>query len=120
MKSKELSEDLRVKVIEKRRDGQSYISIARSLNMPKSTVASLVQKWKRHGTTVNLQRSRRPSKMIAKCRKKVLREARKNPSVTLEDLKKSIQGAGINVHKSTISRTLHKEDLYGRVAKKKP
>lgn len=120
MKSKELSEDLRKKVIEKHRDGQSYAAIASSLNVPKSTVASLVQKWKRHGTTVNLRRTGRPSKMTTKGKMKLLREARANPFVTLEDLKKSVQDAGTNVHKSTISRTLHKNGLYGRVAKKKP
>lgn len=120
MKSKELSEDLRKKVVEKHRDGQSYAAIARSLNVPKSTVASLIRKWKSYGTTVNLRRMGRPSKITVKGKRKLLREARANPSVTLEDLKKSLHGAGTNVHKSTISRCLHKEGLYGRVAKKKP
>lgn len=94
-------EDLRKKVVEKHRDGQSYVAIASSLSVPKSTVASLVQKWKRHGTTVNLWRTGRPSKITTKGKRKLLREARANPSVTLEDLKKSLQGAGTNVHKST-------------------
>uniref|UniRef100_A0A3Q2Z4H1 Sleeping Beauty transposase HTH domain-containing protein n=1 Tax=Hippocampus comes TaxID=109280 RepID=A0A3Q2Z4H1_HIPCM len=46
MMSKELSEDLRKKVVEKHSDEQSFAAIAGSVRVPKSTVASLIQKWK--------------------------------------------------------------------------
>ena len=40
--------------------------------------------------------------------------------MTLRDLQSSVSEMGVSVHTSTISRSLHKAGLYGRVARKKP
>ena len=40
--------------------------------------------------------------------------------VTLEELQKSTAQVGESVHRTTISRALHKSGLYGRVARRKP
>ena len=51
MKRKEHSEQLLDKVIEKSRDG--YKNISNSLNIPWSTVKSIIKKWKEYGAAVN-------------------------------------------------------------------
>jgi transposase len=62
----------------------------------------------------------RPSKLSGKLAQKLVREAKAKPSLTLKDLQDSAAKAGTEVHKSTISRVLHKDGLHGRVSRKKP
>ncbi|MGL4646725.1 MAG: hypothetical protein ACRCVL_06425, partial [Cetobacterium sp.] len=42
------------------------------------------------------------------------------PMVTLEELQRTTARVGESVHRTTISRALHKSGLYGRVARRKP
>ena len=56
-----------------------------------------------------------------KCKNEFLiREAAQRPKVTLKELQSSTAESGASVYRTTISRTLHRAGLYGRVAKKKP
>ena len=43
-----------------------------------------------------------------------------NPQTTSKDLQGHLAADGVTVHCSTIQRTLHREQLYGRVMRKKP
>ena len=43
-----------------------------------------------------------------------------NPQTNSKDLQGHLTADGVTVHRSTIQRTLHKEQLYGRVMRKKP
>ena len=47
-------------------------------------------------------------------------EATKRPKITLKELQSSDLRCGESVHRTTLSRTLHRVGLYGRVARKKP
>ena len=67
-----------------------------------------------------LPRSGRPFKLSNRARRKLVRDVTVNPSVTLKDLQVSMSEMGVSVHQSTISCSLHKTDLYGQVARKKP
>ena len=42
------------------------------------------------------------------------------PQTTSKDLQDHFAADGVTVHRSTIQRTLQKEQLYGRVMRKKP
>ena len=53
-------------------------------------------------------------------RKKLIREAKKRPKITLKELQSSTVEIGVSVRRTTLSRTLHRAGLYGRVARKKP
>ena len=54
-KSKELSEDLRTKIVEKHGlKSQGYKSISRDLDVPVSTVRNVIKKFTAHGTVANL------------------------------------------------------------------
>ena len=56
MKTKELSKQVRDEVVEKYRSGLGYKKIYKTLNIPRSTVTSIIKKWKEYGTTTNLSR----------------------------------------------------------------
>ena len=46
MKTKELSKEVRHKVVEKYRSGEGYKKISKSLIIPLSLVKSIIKKWK--------------------------------------------------------------------------
>ena len=46
MRSKELPEELRDRIVARHRSGQGYKKNSAALKVPKSTVASIILKWK--------------------------------------------------------------------------
>ncbi|XP_059809494.1 activating transcription factor 7-interacting protein 1-like isoform X6 [Hypanus sabinus] len=77
MKTKEHSKQLREKVIEKHKSGDGYKKISKSLNIPWSTVKSIIKKWKEYGAAVNLPRTGRPQKLGDCARRGLVSEATK-------------------------------------------
>ena len=118
MKTKELSKQVRDKVVEKYRSGLGYTNISETLNIPQSTVKSIIKKLKEYGTTTNLPREGRPPKHTDQARRALTREATTRPKITLKELQCSTAEIGVSVHRITLSRTLHRAGLYGRVARK--
>jgi len=63
MRSRELPEELRDRIVARHRSGHGYKNISAALKVPKSTVASKILKWKTFGTTRTLPRAGRPAKL---------------------------------------------------------
>uniref|UniRef100_A0A8L0DPU9 Transposase Tc1-like domain-containing protein n=1 Tax=Oncorhynchus mykiss TaxID=8022 RepID=A0A8L0DPU9_ONCMY len=120
MKNKEHTRQVRDTVVKKFKAGFGYKKISQALNIPKSTVQAIILKWKEYQTTANLPRPGRPSKLSAHTRRGLIRDAAKRPMITLDELQRSTAEVGDSVHRTTISRILHKSGLYGRVARRKP
>ncbi len=76
MRSKELPEELRDRIVARHRSGQGYKNSA-ALKVPKSTVASIILKWKTFGTTRTLPRAGRPAKLSYRGRRALVREVRR-------------------------------------------
>ncbi len=91
-----------------------------ALKVPKSTVASIILKWKTFGTTRTLPRAGRPAKLSYRGRRALVREVKKNPKITVAELQRCIREMGESCRKSTITAALHQSGLYGRVAQRKP
>ncbi|CAB1415097.1 unnamed protein product [Pleuronectes platessa] len=70
MKTKELTKQVRDKVVEKYEAGLGYKKISRALNISLSTIKSIIRKWKEYGTTANLPRGGRPPKLKSRTRRK--------------------------------------------------
>uniref|UniRef100_A0A8C7CPD7 Coatomer subunit zeta n=1 Tax=Oncorhynchus kisutch TaxID=8019 RepID=A0A8C7CPD7_ONCKI len=51
------------KDVEKYRSGLGYKKISEPLNIPRSTIKSIIKQWKEYGTTTNLPREGRPPKL---------------------------------------------------------
>jgi len=60
---KELSKQVGDKVVEKYKSGLGYKKISKSLMIPRSTIKSIIFKWKDDDTTTNLPREGRPPKL---------------------------------------------------------
>ncbi len=61
-KTKELSEDVRDKIVDLHKAGMGYKTIAKQLGEKVTTVGAIICKWKKHKITVNLPRSAAPCK----------------------------------------------------------
>ncbi len=120
MRSKELPEELRDGIVARHRSGQGYKKNSAALKVPKSTVASIILKWKTFGTTRTLPRAGRPAKLSYRGRRALVREVKKNPKITVAELQRCIREMGESCRKSTITAALHQSGLYGRVARRKP
>ncbi|CAB1451284.1 unnamed protein product [Pleuronectes platessa] len=70
MKTKELTKQVRDKVVEKYEAGLGYKKISRALNISLGTIKSIIRKWKEYGTTANLPRGGRPPKLKSRTRRK--------------------------------------------------
>ncbi|KAG2459959.1 TC1A transposase, partial [Polypterus senegalus] len=120
MRSKELPEELRDRIVARHRSGQGYKKISAAFKVPKSTVASIILKWKTFGTTRTLPRAGRLAKLSYRGRRALVREVKKNPKITLAELQRCSQEMGESCRESTITAALHQSGLYGRVACRKP
>jgi hypothetical protein len=80
--SKELSVELRDRIMLRHRSGEGYQKCFAVLKVPKNTVASITLKWKKFGTTKTLPRVGRPAKLSNRGRRALVKEVTKNLMVT--------------------------------------
>jgi hypothetical protein len=85
------------------------------LKILKTTVASIIFKWKKFETTKT-----HPGKPRNCGRRALVREVTKNPMVTLTELQSSSVEMGEPSRRTTISAALHQSVLYGRVVRWRP
>ena len=62
-KTKELSMDVRDKIVDLHKAGMSYKTITKQLGEKVTTVGAIIPKWKKHKRNVNLPRSGAPCKI---------------------------------------------------------
>ena len=119
-RTKEISEDLRLRFVDLHKAGKGYNSISKSLDVHQSTVRYIVYKWRKFSTVATLPRTGPPAKMTARAQCRMLNEVKKNPRVSAKDLQKSLEHANISVDESNIRKTLNKNGVHGRTPRKKP
>ena len=90
------------------------------MNIPQSTIKSIIKNWTDYGPTTTLPREGRPPKLTDQTRRALIRDTTKIPMITLKELQSSTADIGVSVHRTTLSHTLHRAGPYGRVARKKP
>ena len=80
---KELSEDLKRHIVALHEDGQGYKKIANILKLSCGTVAKIIQRFKRAGSTQNRPRVGRPKKLSARAERHIW-------MLSLKDLRRSL------------------------------
>ena len=63
MGSKEFSIELQDRIVSRHRSGEGYKKMSAVLKVPKNTVASIILKWMKFGTTKTLPRAGRLAKL---------------------------------------------------------
>ncbi len=120
LRSKEIQEQMRKKVIEIYQSGKGYKAISKALGLQQTTVRAIIHKWRKHGTVVNLPRSGRPTKITPRAQRRLIQEVTKDPTTTSKELQASLASVKVSVHDSTIRKRLGKNGLHGRVPRPKP
>ena len=106
-KTKELSKDIRVKIVDLHKAGMGYKKISKQLGEKLTTVGAIIRKWKKYKVTANLPRSGALCKILPCGISMMMRKVRDQPSTTQEELVNDLKA----VTKRTISNTLHREGL---------
>uniref|UniRef100_A0AAZ3P8L8 Sleeping Beauty transposase HTH domain-containing protein n=1 Tax=Oncorhynchus tshawytscha TaxID=74940 RepID=A0AAZ3P8L8_ONCTS len=82
MRSKELSVELRGRILSRHRSREVYQNISAALKVPKNTVAYIILKWKKSETTKTFLRAGRQAKLSNRGRRALDRKMTKNLIVT--------------------------------------
>ncbi|KAK6311490.1 hypothetical protein J4Q44_G00171540 [Coregonus suidteri] len=119
-KTKELSKDVRDKIVDLHKAGMGYKTIAKQHGEKVTTVGAIIRKWKKHKRTVNLPRPGAPCKISPRGVAMIMRTVRNQPRTTQEDLVNDLKAAGTIVTKKTIGNTLRREGLKSCSTRKVP
>ncbi len=119
-KTKELSKDVRDKIVDLHKAGMGYKTVAKQLGEKVTTVGAIIRKRKKHKITVNLPRSGAPCKISPRGVSMIMRTVRNQPRTTREDLVNDLKAAGKIVTRKTIGNTLRREGLKSCSTRKVP
>uniref|UniRef100_A0A4W5LQX5 Uncharacterized protein n=1 Tax=Hucho hucho TaxID=62062 RepID=A0A4W5LQX5_9TELE len=119
-KTKELSKDVRDKIVDLHKAGMGYKTIAKQLGEKVTTVGAIIRKWKKHKITVNLPQPGAPCKISPRGVAMIMRTVRNHPRTTRKDLVNDLKEAGTIVTKKTIGNTPCREGLKSCSARKVP
>uniref|UniRef100_A0A8C5MFW2 Transposase n=1 Tax=Leptobrachium leishanense TaxID=445787 RepID=A0A8C5MFW2_9ANUR len=117
---RELSEDLRTKIVEKYQQSQGYKSISRNLDLPLPTVRNIIKKFATHGTVAILSVGGRKRKIDERLQRRIIRMVDKLPQTSSKEIQAVLQAQGASVSAQTIRRHLNEMKRYGRRPRRTP
>lgn len=113
----ELSQYMRGKIEFAAEIGAPRAEIAKTLNLPLTTVKYTLSKASQRHNGESLPRSGRPKEYSERDERAIVRIARRNPRIKYRDL---ILQAGIDLYRKTIYRILCEHGIKKWLAKKRP
>jgi transposase len=81
-RTKEISEDLRIRMFDLQKAGNGYKSSSKSLDVHHSMLRQIVYKWRKFNTVATHPRSGCSANMTARAQRRMLNEVKTNPSVS--------------------------------------
>ncbi len=118
---KELSEDLRIRIVALHKDGRGYKKFGNSLKLSYSTVASVIQRFSKTGSTRNRPRKGRSKKLSPCAVRQMQKLASKNRRMSAASIALEVaEVEGQLVSAQTIRHKLQQVGLHGRRPRRKP
>ncbi len=114
---REMSQDLRKKIIYLHKKGEGYKKISKALLINQNTVAKVVQTFKKDGT----RRPGRPRKLTPRQERLLMRRVDENRHASSLQLSKEVESqTGVTISRDTIRRTLQRNGMHGCRPRKNP
>jgi len=110
---------MRNKIVDMFESGKEFKAISKALGLQRTTVRTIIHKWRKLGTVVNLPRTGRPTKITQRLQRWLIQEIIKEPRITSKQLQVSLASIKVSVHDSTIRKRLGKNSIHGRVPRQK-
>lgn len=121
MARKEISLQLRERVLKLHKQGIPQRKIAERLIISKSSVNYIIQQWRKHNSVSVLPRSGRPKKTTPTTDRYIHKQILKNRRLSAVSVAKDLKESRLaDVSAQTVRRRIHDIKLFGRVARKKP
>ncbi len=119
---REMSQDLRKKIISLHKKGEGYKKISKALLISQNTVAKVVQTFKKDGTaTISQRRPGRPRKLTPRQERLLMSRVEENRHESSLQLSKEVESqTGVTISRDTIRRTLQRNGMHGCRPRKKP
>ncbi len=118
---REMSQDLRKKIISLHKKGEGYKKISKALLISQNTVAKVVQTFKKDGTaTISQRRPGRPRKLTPRQERLLMRRVKENRHASSLQFKEVESQTGVTISRDTIRRTLQRNGVHGCRPRKKP
>ena len=119
-KGSELSTETKELIITPSESVQNKAELSRTLNIPKTTIKSVLSKYRRTGTVETLTRSGRKRSFTNRDRNDLKRLVKSNRRLTLQDITAKLNECKTKTFsQKTVQRVLHSEGYKRRLAKKK-
>ena len=116
-KSKEISQDLRKKIVDLHKSGSA---ISKCLKVPRSSVQTILCKYKHYETMQSSYCSGRRRVLSPRGESTLVRKMQINPRTTANDLVKMLEETGTKLSIFTVKWVLYWHNLKGCSARKKP
>ena len=107
-------------MVDLHKSGSSLGAIFKCLKVRRSSVQTIVCKYKHHGTTQPSYRSGRRRVLSPRDERTLVWKVQINPRTTAKDIVKMLEKTGTKVSISTVKRVLYRHNLKCRSARKKP
>lgn len=118
---REISLGIRNLIVKLRYRGQSYGEIAKTVELSRASVQTVVKKFYTSGSVKSKQRSGRPKRLNNRDRRYILKKINSNPHISAPKLANKIENvSGKVVHPETVRKFLRSEGFHGRIPRKKP
>lgn len=98
--------DIRDKILDQHKAGRGYKTISKKLSVKVTTLAAIIQKWKKCKMTVSCPWSAAPCKILPHRVRMILRKMANQLKTTLEELVNNPKTLGTAVTKNTVRNTL--------------
>lgn len=119
-KTKEISLDLRKRIIDAHKAGEGYTKLSKRFKVSRTGVRGIIQRYKDSHTLQNKPGRGRKRKISERLERQLVRNMSRDPRLTVKTLVNDLATRGIIVSRKTISRALHRNGLRGCRPRKAP
>ncbi|KAK3542955.1 hypothetical protein QTP70_007926 [Hemibagrus guttatus] len=114
-KTKELTEDLRLRIVAAHKSGKGYKTISKCFEVPVAKVQSIIKKYKMFRTVKNLRGRGRKPKVTPVLARRIVREVKKNPRITTKAILMNLGSAAGGPGSLIIVNSTMKKEQYIKI-----